>query len=431
MDGNGKTLPTPGESTSPNVDKGVGGSTSKPPKNILKDAQSRSSSKLQLTSQESMDIVPRFLVVKRKEGDFANVSPFLIDKVLSSVVGAVQSIRKIREGLLIETSSTSQARKLLKMEKFHDIEVSVVPHSSLNFTKGVITCRDLLNCSLIEIVENMADEGVIDVKRITVRREGVLTETPSLILTFNRVTLPKKVKAGIHILPVRPYIPAPLRCFRCQRFGHTSARCDKTELCICGKEPHVGSPCNDPIICINCNGEHSARSRNCPVYKEEAAIQKIKTEEKISFAEARKRVKSSIVTPIPGISYSQMASVTKPVLSEDVVKDIVSKLVPDIVKICLDTIKQTNIPISNTVQETTTQKITGQTDENQSMEINPNTHDKRKRGDNTPSDTECPGLDEELDPDETCSQNSSTTPLRSRKGKLGWKKGRPRKVVKK
>lgn len=43
-------------------------------------------------------------------------------------------------------------------------------------------------------------------------------------------------------------------------------------MCVCGKPPHQGSLYTEPLVCINCNGQHSARSRNCPVYKQEAAI---------------------------------------------------------------------------------------------------------------------------------------------------------------
>lgn len=45
---------------------------------------------LQLTSQENMEVVPRFLVMKRVEGDFSKVSPFLIEKVLDGAIGKVE-----------------------------------------------------------------------------------------------------------------------------------------------------------------------------------------------------------------------------------------------------------------------------------------------------------------------------------------------------
>ena len=288
-----------------------------------------------LLSQRTAESSPRFLIVKRKEGDFTKVSPFLIEKVLSGNIGNVKSARKIKEGLLIESNNPTQSKKLLSLKKFHEFDVEVTPHMSLNYSKGVVTCQDLLNCSITEIMENLEGQGVIDVKRIMTRRNGVLVETASLILTFNSTKLPEKVRAGIYYsLPVRPYIPAPLRCFNCQKFGHSRTTCDKQPVCICGKPPHEGTPCSDPIKCINCGGEHSARSKNCPIFKEEAAIQKIKVLEKIPYMEAKKKIRAN--TPPNFVSYATVAAA--PPLSANNIKDIITQMIPEITKICTDLI---------------------------------------------------------------------------------------------
>ena len=42
--------------------------------------------------------------------------------------------------------------------------------------------------------------------------------------------------------------------------------------------------------CVNCNGEHTAYSKNCPRWITENEIQRVRTERKISFPEARKIV---------------------------------------------------------------------------------------------------------------------------------------------
>lgn len=44
------------------------------------------------------------------------------------------------------------------------------PHVTLNQSKEVVTCRDLLNCSITEITKNFENQGVIEVKRITVKK---------------------------------------------------------------------------------------------------------------------------------------------------------------------------------------------------------------------------------------------------------------------
>ncbi|CAH2019504.1 unnamed protein product, partial [Acanthoscelides obtectus] len=58
--------------------------------------------------------------------------------------------------------------------------------------------------------------------------------------------------------------------------------------------------------CVNCEGEHAANSRACPKMKEEIAIQKVRTMEKLSYLEAKKKV----IRPIPQKSYSEIAATT-------------------------------------------------------------------------------------------------------------------------
>ena len=43
----------------------------------------------------------------------------------------------------------------------------------------------------------MAEQGVTDVRRITVRRDGVIKPTNTFVLTFNSSNLPTVVKIGI------------------------------------------------------------------------------------------------------------------------------------------------------------------------------------------------------------------------------------------
>lgn len=255
-----------------------------------------------IANQEKV-VYPRFLVVKRTVEDFSKTSPFVIEKFLNGFCGPPKVVKKIKDGLLIESVSPGQSKKLLSLKKFVDMEVTVSSHKTLNESKGIIYCRDLLNCSTEELEEELKNQGVVKVFRIKTRRDGNLVDTPNHVLTFNNPTPPKTIKVAFYSLDVRLYIPSPLRCFRCQKYGHTSMRCDKPQVCVCGKPIHEGHPCEEPVTCVNCEGNHSARSRECIVYKQECAIQNIKTTRNISYPEARKIVVKD--TPTPGISFAQ------------------------------------------------------------------------------------------------------------------------------
>ena len=62
-------------------------------------------------------------------------------------------------------------------------------------------------------------------------------------------------------------------------------------LCInCGMPEHCASgQCKRPAKCVNCSGDHPANSKECPQWKKEKKILKIKCEQNISFPEARKQ----------------------------------------------------------------------------------------------------------------------------------------------
>lgn len=167
------------------------------------------------TNQET-GVPPRFLVVKRTEGDFTKVNPFIIEKNLYSLIGSPRNVNKIKDGLLVETVSTAQSRRLLEVDMLGEFPVVVFPHNNLNTSRGVIYCPDLLNCSVDDVLEGLKDQGVIAVRRIKVKRDGNLIDSPNHILTFNNPVLPKRVKAAFYLLQVRLYVPPPMRCFKCQ-----------------------------------------------------------------------------------------------------------------------------------------------------------------------------------------------------------------------
>ena len=44
--------------------------------------------------------------------------------------------------------------------------------------------------------------------------------THTYILTFEKPSIAKEIRNGYTIERVEQYIPAPLQCFKCQKFGH-------------------------------------------------------------------------------------------------------------------------------------------------------------------------------------------------------------------
>lgn len=257
---------------------------------------------------------PTFLVMTGTDetNPLRKLSPFLIYKGVQSIGDKSIGIKRLNSGdILLTVSKRSYAEKFLKCTNFVNTPVKVTPHNSLNSCKGVVRDRDLADSSPEEIIEYV--DHVVDVKRINSKRNGVFTPTNTLILTFDTPTLPKKIKAGYLELSVNPYIPSPLRCFECQRFGHGSSNCKRKKVCArCSDEGHNDKDCTKDLKCVNCGQNHASYNRQCSRYLAEYQIQRIKVTKNLSFFEARNEYFKTNDAMPAGRSYASVTTPVKP-----------------------------------------------------------------------------------------------------------------------
>ena len=113
-----------------------------------------------------------------------------------------------------------------------NIPIKVSAHTSLNSSKGVIRSRDLEGVSEDEMLDNLSSQGVSAVKRIHIRRNNELVPTNTFIRTFSKPLLLDSIKAGYLKIPIVPFIPNPLRRFKCHRYGHGENACRGKVKCI-------------------------------------------------------------------------------------------------------------------------------------------------------------------------------------------------------
>lgn len=73
---------------------------------------------------------------------------------------------------------------------------------------------------------------------------------------------------------------------------------------MCGLPPHEGQSCVQPVKWVNCEGSHTATSRDCPKFKEEYVIVQYKTLNKCSYSEAKSYVLRN--SPKFQISYAKV-----------------------------------------------------------------------------------------------------------------------------
>ena len=216
-----------------------------------------------------------------------------------SVAGSPKSVKKLNSGaLLIEVEKPKHAENLLKINRFHLTPAKCSTHGTLNKSRGIIRCPDLAGISEEEIVSELAGQNVTEARRITVWRDGVKRSTNTIVLTFRTVLLPKALKVGYLNVAVDMYIPNPLQCHSCFRFGQHERKCRmavENKLCRrCGEtaNDHDEKTCSKVMKCVNCGGEHMATSRACDHWRKEKEIVTVKHRESLSFPEARKIVEN-------------------------------------------------------------------------------------------------------------------------------------------
>ena len=116
-------------------------------------------------------------------------------------------------------------------------------------SRGVIRCRDLADMSEVEIRDELKDQGVVGVSRVTLKKEGKVIPTNTLFLMFSSPELPKEITVGHLKVKTALLVPNPMRCFNCNKFDHTSHRCKVAAKCSeCGKDKHEGR-CKGPKLC--------------------------------------------------------------------------------------------------------------------------------------------------------------------------------------
>ena len=233
---------------------------------------------------------PRFLIMEAADKNIPlDLNAFVLKKAIDGMADAeLDNVKPMKSGrVFIEVETKQQCKNLLKTSKpLGYLPVKVSPHRTLNSSKFVIKCEELDKMEE-EIKKELQPEGIIAVKIISIRYS-------LYVLTIKDRIFRKKSILDIWKKETRPYIPNTQRCFQCRKFGHTKNSCKGKAVCAgCGEEGHTLDDCQNQPKCVNCQGDHVAISRDCPKWKIEKDIVTLKYTEKISFADARKRLQPS------------------------------------------------------------------------------------------------------------------------------------------
>ena len=142
--------------------------------------------------------------------------------------------------------------------------------------------------------------------KIVRHNDGSIKFVPNgtVVLTFERETLPRSVNLHWMSLEVTQHEPEPLLCKNCFLYGHTKKKCPSTSVGICGwcsekAHENTGQRCVNSPKCRHCATEddHANFSRKCPMWIREKEIAYIRETQKTSYWRAKNIVDGRVEKP--------------------------------------------------------------------------------------------------------------------------------------
>lgn len=242
----------------------------------------------------------KYLIVHRTDdgSTMKDMSPILLEKAFQTVTNNGKiTCRTLKSGdIMIKTENVKQAKSLITLTKISHANIEVTEHKTLNSCKGVVSAYELKYEDSETLLEYLKTQHVTKVDFHTKLINNERIKTGLVFVTFGKTELPEYLRIGCLRLNVRPFIPPPMRCFICHKFGHISKTCpnQSNPKCYnCYEDKHIHSKdekCTEQQKCINCGGnDHNSYNRLCVEYNRQVNIQTIKVTQNVSFAEAVKR----------------------------------------------------------------------------------------------------------------------------------------------
>jgi len=236
----------------------------------------------------------RFYIMRFAAGIKRDMCPFEFEKSLIAAIGSSpESITAGgRDGFIVKVRSAQQGMEINKITEIDGKGCNVQEHTFFNETKGVINIYNSDVLDLASFAEGLKIEyGFTKVERADWMSRGNST-CKSFILSTNSEQLPTyiRITGENQLTRVYPFKDKPMRCTKCQTYGHTVKRCNSSTS-VCGKcsDNHPTDECTtENMKCANCEGQHRAGSRDCPVRKKEDEILDIQAKMKVGRSEAKK-----------------------------------------------------------------------------------------------------------------------------------------------
>ena len=251
---------------------------------------------------------PCFLLMSRTDkGSFARVNPFTLRRGLDQLVGPLETVKPIRSGaLLVRTRASSQTATLMACREIAGLSISVATADRLNAREGVVRSEALVSLSNQELLDELAEQGVVRVQRLRSRNLEEWGPNPTIRMSFRGDTLPQAIRCGYMVIAVDPWVPPPQHCRKCWEYGHPTQGCRRRDpICArCGRGHSEADCTREAPQCFKCGRAHPVWDRNCRFNREKRESHYFAQQE----AKATHRRASRAANFPPGRTYAEAVS---------------------------------------------------------------------------------------------------------------------------
>lgn len=267
--------------------------------------------KRQFPLNHSTDCVV-YVESQEPEEKLGNKNPIVLTKLFTENVKDIIGVHRVSAYKIgVTFNKPAPANNFLKMDHFlGKYKLKAFVPAYMSEITGVIRYvpKEMTN---EEIYKNIhCDTEVISIKRFMRKVEGKLIPLGTIAVTFAATTLPQYAYLQMFRYPIHTYIPPLLQCYKCLKFNHSAKVCRGEQMCSSCAGQHSYKECDvDGIVCINCNGNHLAISRDCPIK------QKKMMEKKNKYLNLNRSYATVVsTTPLPNITDQKVfPAVTKPI----------------------------------------------------------------------------------------------------------------------
>ena len=241
----------------------------------------------QPNARGNLDARPLIIIRCTGEGSFGNPSKtlkwFNESVFVKKLVGQITVPGRLASSIQFRVVNLEGLGRVKDLKKFGPLDVEVIVKDSSKPVKGKIL-QGVISPISVDVEDNEIMSNLTrcnnDLKIVLVKRIVTKQKTECIRVNFemnDRGLLPKSVRWDFQSYRVRLYHPVPLRCYRCQQYGHGISSCNNKKICGACSGDHTLRECDksrDPI-CYHCGMGHITGNIRC---RYTARAQKIEDE---------------------------------------------------------------------------------------------------------------------------------------------------------